>query len=218
MSSIHWTCSTNCNATVSGTAYFAKTFSRKMRISTSTRCASISMLNWPIPLATFSIVSYPRPLTHRKCIPRGRRIPFPSVLLSSLSNAVSSPSRVTAAYDVYEFYHGIIAIMDVLRACNAYVQHEQPWLLAKSSTESDRQRLHTLIYVTLECLRVSGILLQPIIPSIARQLLDILAIDRTQRALPDCASRTRSSAQTLNIIKNERVSLYQRLPMTDNDL
>ena len=128
------------------------------------------------------------------------------------------PSRVTAAYDVYEFYHGIIAIMDVLRACNAYVQHEQPWLLAKSSTESDRQRLHTLIYVTLECLRVSGILLQPIIPSIARQLLDILAIDRTQRALPDCASQTRSSAQTLNIIKNERVSLYQRLPMTDNDL
>ncbi|CAF1139095.1 unnamed protein product [Adineta ricciae] len=93
--------------------------------------------------------------------------------------------RVTTAYDSYEFYHGIIAIMDVLRTCNGYVQSEQPWVLAKSPKEIDRQRLQVLIYLTLECLRICGILLQPIIPSITKQLLDVLDIDENKRTLND---------------------------------
>ncbi len=128
------------------------------------------------------------------------------------------PLRVRTAYDSYEFYHGIIAIMDVLRLCNAYVQHEQPWILAKSSRDIDQQRLQTLIYLTLECLRISGILLQPIIPNIAKQLLDILAIQSNQRTFDDCKMLDKHEEKKLNLGQNQRISLYQRLPIIEKDI
>jgi methionyl-tRNA synthetase len=152
---------------------------------------------------------------------------YPSYRLHSFSSSLTTelidqctnlPSRVLTAYDSYEFYHGIIAIMDVLRVCNGYVQHEQPWLLAKSSKDIDQKRLQTLIYLTLECLRICGILLQPIIPSISKQLLDILNIDQTKRTLHDCNIHNEHHEKRLNIIKNERISLYQRLQIVEQDI
>lgn len=126
-------------------------------------------------------------------------------------------NRVTGAYDIYEFYHGIIAIMDVLRACNAYVQHEQPWLLAKSTRDIDQQRLQTLIYITLECLRLGGILLQPVVPTLSQRLLDILAVDPNERTVTDCSFRFETTERPLNLKKTDRISLYQRLPIVEKD-
>lgn len=134
-----------------------------------------------------------------------------------VEQCINLPSRVATSYDAYEFYHGIIAIMDVLRACNGYVQHEQPWLLAKSKVENDQQRLHELIYLTLDCIRICGILLQPIVPSITKQLLDILGIDQNNRTLHDCNILLDNKEKKLNIVKNERISLYQRLPIIECD-
>ncbi|CAF0973486.1 unnamed protein product [Rotaria sordida] len=148
----------------------------------------------------------------------------PSSMFSSssttdiINQCINLPLRVKTAYDSYEFYHGIIAIMDVLRACNTYVQHEQPWLLAKSTLEYDQQRLQILIYLTLECLRICGILLQPIVPSISKQLLDILDIDLNKRTLHDCHILIEHNEKKLNIMKNERISLYQRLSIVENDV
>jgi methionyl-tRNA synthetase len=135
-----------------------------------------------------------------------------------IEQCTNLPSRVTKAYDAYEFYHGIIAIMDVLRLCNGYVQHEQPWILAKSLRDTDKERLQTLIYLTLECLRICGILLQPIIPSISKQLLDILGIEQTERTLHDCKMLIKHNEKKLNLIPNERISLYQRLPIEEKDM
>lgn len=144
--------------------------------------------------------------------------PFPATTEQLIKQCTELPSRVTDAYDAYEFYHGIIAIMDVLRTCNGYVQSEQPWLLAKSPNERDQQRLQALTYLTLECLRVCGILLQPIVPSIGKQLLDVLAIDSNERTLADCKMCIERSESKLNLDKHGRLSLYQRLPIVDKDI
>lgn len=147
---------------------------------------------------------------------------YPSYSSSSAAELIEQcsnlPLRVQKAYDSHEFYHGIIAIMDVLRTCNSYVQHEQPWILAKSARDSDQQRLQTLIYITLECLRISGILLQPIIPTIAKQLLDILAIDSTERTFDHCKLFIKHDEKKLNMTRTERISLYQRLPIVEKDI
>ncbi|CAF0804552.1 unnamed protein product [Rotaria sp. Silwood1] len=143
---------------------------------------------------------------------------FSSSATELIDQCINLPLRVKTAYDSYEFYHGIIAIMDVLRACNAYVQHEQPWVLAKSTIENDQQRLQILIYLTLECLRICGILLQPIVPSITKQLLDILDIDQSKRTLHDCNVLIEHKEKKLNIMKNQRISLYQRLTIVENDV
>lgn len=142
---------------------------------------------------------------------------------SSLTNELieqysNLPSRVQTAYDNYEFYHGIIAIMNVLRACNAFIQHEQPWILAKSSRDCDQEHLRTIIAFTLECLRISGILLQPIVPNISRQLLNILAIDSNARTFEHCKLVNKDDEKKLNINRTERISLYQRLPIVEKDI
>ena len=142
-----------------------------------------------------------------------------SSLMNELIEQYSNlPSRVQTAYDCHEFYHGIIAIMDVLRACNAYVQHEQPWILAKSSRDSDQERLRMIISFTLECLRISGILLQPIVPNISRQLLNTLAIDSNARTFEDCKLVNKDEEKKMNINRTERISLYQRLPIVEKDI
>lgn len=141
---------------------------------------------------------------------------------SSLANELieqcsNLPLRVQTAYDSYEFYHGIIAIMDVLRACNAVVQQEQPWILAKSTRDADQQRLQTLIFLTLECLRLSGILLQPIVPNISKQLLDILAVSANERTFEHCKMLNQHEEKKLHFTRTQRISLYQRIPIVEKD-
>lgn len=140
-----------------------------------------------------------------------------AVIVDLIEQLQKVARRVTDFYEIYEFYHGIIAIMDVLRTCNAYVQHEQPWLLAKSSRDIDQQRLQTLIYLTFECLRISGILLQPVVPEISQRLLDLLAVDPNERTLNDCSFRSKSNERPLNLKKTDRISLFQRLTIVEKD-
>ena len=147
--------------------------------------------------------------------------PSHSLLSSStelVDQCVNLPLCVTKAYDSYRFYHGIIAIMDVLRTCNSYVQHEQPWVLVKSTIKSDQDRLQALIYLTLECLRICGILLQPIVPSLTKQLLDILEIDPDQRKLHNCTVSNEHYEKKLNIVRDQRAILYRRLEILDRDI
>ena len=81
--------------------------------------------------------------------------------------------RVTEQYDRAQFGRGVSAIGEVLGHANRYVDHNQPWVLAKSPDDPEaRQRLRVTLYVTLEVLRIAGILLQPVCPAIATDLLD----------------------------------------------
>ena len=72
--------------------------------------------------------------------------------------------------------------MSAVRACNLLVQEYAPWILAKSQNgESDQQKLHKLIFIVYETLRVSGILLQPIVPALSKDLLDRLGVHENER-------------------------------------
>ena len=79
---------------------------------------------------------------------------------------------VSSHFDNFHFHSGICHIMEVLRLSNLIVQEEQPWKLKSLNPE----RLNLILYLTLECLRISGILLQPIVPTLAGRLLDKLSI------------------------------------------
>ena len=64
------------------------------------------------------------------------------------------------------------AVMDVVGAANRYFANAEPWKLAKT----DPERMRTVLYVTLETLRIAAILLQPVMPSAMSKLLDLLAV------------------------------------------
>ena len=86
-------------------------------------------------------------------------------------------------FEDLNFYKGIESIMSYLRWGNALVSTHEPWKYAKSEDESDKAYVKTVLHISLETLRVSGILLQPIIPNISQRLLDRLGIPVDKRGL-----------------------------------
>ncbi|CAF0805108.1 unnamed protein product, partial [Didymodactylos carnosus] len=135
-----------------------------------------------------------------------------STIQQILEESHKLPHMVNDYYEKAQFYLGIIKIMDLLRLCNAYVQDEQPWALAKQPDQL--RRLECMIYVTLECLRISGILLQPIIPSIAENLLTVLNISKNERTFEHAKSVFQDYGnRPLNI--KQQIQLYKRIRIDD---
>lgn len=97
--------------------------------------------------------------------------------LEELDNDLINTAK-KAVEDFYcnmESYHNTNAceaIMNLAKRCNKYIDETTPWILAKD--EATLPRLSGVLYNLLECIRMIGIMLSPIIPdssaSIAKQL------------------------------------------------
>jgi methionyl-tRNA synthetase len=75
-----------------------------------------------------------------------------------------------AAFDKQEFSRALEAIWAVLGDTNAYFAEQAPWVLRKT----DPARMNTVLYVTLEVVRIVAILAQPVMPTSAAKLLEVL--------------------------------------------
>lgn len=80
-----------------------------------------------------------------------------------------------------DFCKGIDCLMASLRDTNAFMQFNKPWELVKKSDKESKEKLSTVLHVALEVLRISGILLQPVIPTLSNRLLTKLAVPLDQR-------------------------------------
>jgi len=74
------------------------------------------------------------------------------------------------AYARQEFSKALEAVWNLLGDTNAYFAEQQPWVLRKTDTA----RMETVLYVTLEVLRQVALLAQPVMPTSAAALLDVL--------------------------------------------
>jgi len=83
-------------------------------------------------------------------------------------------ARVRAAFDEQAMHLGLEAIWLMLGAANRYFSAQEPWVLRKSGAEADQVRFRTVLYTTLESVRVAATLLQPVMPVSAARLLDLL--------------------------------------------
>ena len=83
--------------------------------------------------------------------------------------------------------------MSQLRDTNAFIQHHKPWELKQDVTS--RPWLDTILYVTMETLRVTGILLQPIVPNLSRNLLQRISVKSHEKFF-DCLD-------SLHFLKNQ---------------
>ena len=94
--------------------------------------------------------------------------------------------------------------MSRLRDANALVQEYKPWDLVKTSEENreHREKIEAMLFLVYESLRVCGVLLQPIVPSVSRVLLDKLNLPNDQRfydnAKVDYVRKNSSSINTSN--------------------
>ncbi|MGW4354894.1 methionine--tRNA ligase [Nocardia sp. NPDC004582] len=88
--------------------------------------------------------------------------------------------KVRAEFDQQQIHLGLEQLWLTLGETNRYFSAQAPWTLAKAGTPEDTAREGTILYVTMEVLRIVSILVQPVIPASAGKILDLLAApDRT---------------------------------------
>lgn len=87
----------------------------------------------------------------------------------------------------------LAAIFNVIADANRYFATEEPWTLRKT----DMARFATVLYVTAEILRRTGIMLLPFIPRSASELLDLLSIKPENRMLNDVTGKELKAGSTL---------------------
>jgi methionyl-tRNA synthetase len=89
--------------------------------------------------------------------------------------------QVRAEFDVQAMHLALEAIWLMLGAANRYFSAQQPWVLRKSESPVDQTRFRTVLYTTMEVVRIAALLVQPVMPESAGKLLELLGQPEDQR-------------------------------------
>jgi methionyl-tRNA synthetase len=84
------------------------------------------------------------------------------------ATAQSAIKDANAALDKVAIHEAIAKVWTLVDELNLYITEQQPWALAKD--ESNRERLATVLYTTLEGLRILAVLLSPVVPKATAKL------------------------------------------------
>ncbi len=105
--------------------------------------------------------------------------------------ALATNVEIDSAFADFAFHRALEAVRTLIVVSNKYVVEVAPWTLAKAVMQGDdaaRQRLHTVLYVLLETLRLTGHYLAPFLPNTAATLAVQLGL------AADCTKQDRTSA------------------------
>ena len=104
----------------------------------------------------------------------GGSVPAPGELgpedRAMLDAAARLYEPVRAEFDEQQFHRALELVWRVVAEANRYFTVMEPWKLRKT----DPGRMATVLWVTLEVVRVVGILVQAVMPDSAARLLDVL--------------------------------------------
>ncbi|XP_028570586.2 methionine--tRNA ligase, mitochondrial [Podarcis muralis] len=125
----------------------------------------------------FSEACFPRVMdAHNR---RGKALAEDYKLVSSVKDL---PAHVSDCFEHFQIYKALESILDCVRQTNGFLQRHAPWKLRREDPE-EQQWQDTILHITLECLRIYGSLLQPMIPNIADKILTRLGVSPTERSL-----------------------------------
>ena len=86
-----------------------------------------------------------------------------------------------AQMDKFQFSVALNEVFRLLDRANKYIDETTPWILAKS--EDTKPRLLTVMKNLCECIRISAILLEPMMPDSSKAILDLLGVSEGSRGL-----------------------------------
>ncbi|KAF1612000.1 Methionine--tRNA ligase, mitochondrial, partial [Eudyptes chrysolophus] len=127
----------------------------------------------------FSESCFPKILDYRGTKAMGRASAEDYEFVASVA---SLPLQVASYFEGFQIYKALECIALCVRQTNSFFQRHKPWKLNRKDP-AEKLWLDTIIHVTLECLRVYGTLLQPVIPHTADKLLSRLAVEPEERGL-----------------------------------
>lgn len=140
--------------------------------------------------------------------------------MTSLLCPVCPTEKSQQHYEDYNFYLVVDQVIATLHAANNFFETCRPWELKKASKDSeDFHKLQTITAITLDTLRVSAIILQPILPTMTAKLLDKLNVKCDERSF-DCSRENFTNVLRDNEVNltNENAVLFKRilLDFTEN--
>ncbi|MCW2688347.1 MAG: methionyl-tRNA synthetase [Mycobacterium sp.] len=97
--------------------------------------------------------------------------------------------RVREHFDAQAMHLALEAIWLMLGAANRYFSAQEPWVLRKSDNPAAQARFGTVLYATLEIVRIAALLIQPVMPDSAAKLLDLLGQPDDQRTFAAVTTR-----------------------------
>ncbi len=95
-------------------------------------------------------------------------------LISCAENCINNYYKYM---DIYHNADACDAVMTLAKRCNKYIDETTPWALAKD--EANKERLSSVLYNLLECIRLLSIMLTPIIPDSSKSIKVQLGTDNT---------------------------------------
>lgn len=102
---------------------------------------------------------------------------YDSELIAAANDTVE---RYYALMDAYRNADACEAVMSLAKRCNKYIDETAPWALAKD--ESKKAYLENVLYNLLECIRLLGVMLSPVIPESAASIAKQLCSDNRELA------------------------------------
>ncbi|SCB64836.1 hypothetical protein QX201_009122 [Fusarium graminearum] len=113
-------------------------------------------------------------------VPRGDAAPDFFSLESTLHDA---PTTIRRDMDEINLSNALRGVFELLREANRFISDTEPWKMTKSEDPNAKVLINWVIYECAEAVRIAGILLQPIMPTKAEELLDNLGVDRERRTV-----------------------------------
>jgi methionyl-tRNA synthetase len=103
--------------------------------------------------------------------------------------------QVRGHYDACAMHLALEATWLLLGAANKYFSAQEPWVLRKASTDEARERFRTVLYTTLEVVRIAALLTQPVMPESMAKLLDLLGQPEDGRSFAAIGTRLKPGTQ-----------------------
>ncbi|KAJ3117660.1 methionyl-tRNA synthetase [Physocladia obscura] len=131
-------------------------------------------------------------------------------ILVKMLNSVRD--EATLRIESGQFGRGLESVINVLSEANRYWDHQKPWILASKSLNGDlqaREKLQTALYMCFETVRVSSLLLQPVMPNKMGILLDWMKVKIADRIWDKAVFNTSHRVSAVGLNKLE--ALFPKL-------
>ena len=94
-----------------------------------------------------------------------------------ISEANKAIEKYKNLMDIYHNAEAVDAVMSFAKRCNKYIDETTPWALAKD--EANKDRLNTVLYNLLECIRLLSVMLSPVMPQSSDSIKTQLCCENT---------------------------------------
>ena len=110
--------------------------------------------------------------------------------------------------------NAIAEIWNIITRSNKYIDETEPWTLAKSENEEDKEKLKSVMYHLAENLRIVAILLRPFIPDTSNKMLEQLGIKNKDYITWESTKNYRTIKEDIKVIEKGE-PIFMRLDMEE---